>query len=135
MNKMIKKTNEVVQGKDADFNRRVIENRNTKVLILDHKNKRDRLYERDSGLNHVICKIAKKNNIEFQIDANEFINFDLNSREKAEILSRIVQNIKLFKKFKNKVKVINIKNANKKDIQALFRVLGMSTDLAKKSVN
>jgi len=127
--------NKTIQGKDADFNRRALENKTTKALILNHKiTKYDKLYQRDSGLNHVLCKIAKKNNIEFQLDINELTNSRLEKKEKAKILSRWIQNLRLFKKFKNKVKVIGINKDNKKEVQSLLIVLGLPTKQVKDAV-
>ncbi|MFH1711144.1 MAG: RNase P subunit p30 family protein [Nanoarchaeota archaeon] len=117
----------IVQGKDIEFNRKVLENKKVDILILNHKIGKDKLKERDSGLNQVLCKIARNNNITLAIDFNEIINSE--KREKAIILGRIKQNIKLIKKFKNKLTIINPPE-DKISLSALFRVLGADTKLA-----
>ena len=74
----------IVQGKDIEFNRKILENKKVNMLILNHKIGKDKLKERDSGLNQVLCKIARNNNITLAIDFSE-IRTD-SKKEKAKIL-------------------------------------------------
>ena len=61
----------VVLGGSDDFNRKVLEMKKIDVLLSpEYKHERDMLKQRDSGLNHVLCKIAKKNDIIIGIDFN-----------------------------------------------------------------
>jgi len=117
----------IVLGRDIEFNRKILENKRVNILILNHKIGKDKLKERDAGLNQVLCKIAKDNSITFAIDFNEIKTE--NKKEKAKILGRIKQNIKLIKKFKNKVIVIN-QPEDKLSLSALFRILGADTKMA-----
>ena len=121
----------IVQAQDIDFNRKILENKNTEILILNHKLGKDQLKQRNSGLNHILCKIAKKNNITLAIDLNELNIKD--KKTKAEILSRIIQNIKLIKKYKNNLVVIN-KIGDIHNIKSLFLILGLPTNMIKKAV-
>ena len=57
---------------------------------------KDPLKYRASGLNHVLCRFAQKNKT---IIAFSFSSI-LNSKNKAKILGRIMQNIRLCKKYK-----------------------------------
>jgi len=130
--KMIEKASKnkekvIVLGRDIEFNRKILENRKVNVLILNHKIGKDKLKERDSGLNQVLCKIARDNSITFAIDFKDITTTD--KRQRAKILGRIKQNIKLIKKFKNKLIVIN-KPEDKLSLSALFRILGADTKLA-----
>ena len=65
--------------------------------------------------------------------------FDLNElrhedkKEKAEILSRMLQNIKLIKKFKNKFKLLNTKN--KQQAFSFLLTLGLPTEMAKEALD
>jgi RNase P/RNase MRP subunit p30 len=117
----------IVQGKDIEFNRKILENKKVSVLILSHINKKDKLKERDSGLNQVLCKLARENGITLAIDMKELVIED--KKEKAKILGRIIQNLKLIKKFKNKLEILN-KPEDKLNLQALLRVLGADTKMA-----
>lgn len=121
---------EIIQGRDISFNRKVLENKKTGMLILNHKEGRDKLKQRDSGLNQVLCKIARNNNITLAIDLNELKGKE--KKEKAVILSRILQNLKLIKKFKNKFKVLN--PGNKSQAFSFLISLGMPTDMAKEAI-
>jgi len=120
----------IVQGKDIGYNRQVLENKKTNALILSHIDKKDRLYQKDSGLNHVLCNIAKKNSITLIIDLKEFQIKD--KKERGQILGRMIQNINLIKKFKNKTKLINF--GEKEQARAFLISVGMPTDTTKKAL-
>jgi len=122
------KEKQIVQGKSIDFNRKILEHKKTYALILNHKAEKDSLYERNSGLNHILCDIAKKNNITFILDLREISG---NNKQKAEIIGRIIQNIKLIKKSKNKLKIIGM---NKHEAASVLLVLGLPTDMVKTAV-
>jgi RNase P/RNase MRP subunit p30 len=122
----------VVKGKDAEFNRKILENKKVNILILEHENKRDKLKQRDSGLNQVLCKIARDNNIIIAFDFNEIAKGD--SKEKAILLSRIIQNIKLCKKFKTKFILINISDKDKTNLFNLLLTLGCDTKTAQEAL-
>lgn len=113
-----------------ELNRKVLEKEPIDILLLNQSQRKDKLKQRDSGFNHVLAKIAKKNNITIGISLDEIIN----SREKnkSEILSRVEQNIKLCNKNRLKMKFISL-NKNERDIydlRALGLVLGMPTGMA-----
>ena len=122
----------IVKGKTIGFNRIILENKKVNMLILNHKTGKDKLKQRDSGLNQVLCKIAKKNNIVLAIDLNE-LKEEKEKKEKAKILARIIQNIKLIKKYKNELKLLNFKN--KSQAFSFLITLGLPTDQAKKAVS
>jgi len=137
--KLIEKTSKegkqvIVQGSSIDFNRILLENKRVNMLILLHTNKKDRLKQRDSGLNHVLCNIAKTNNITLAIDFTEIEN-EKNKKSRALILGRIRQNIKLMKKAKCKLKIINFNQENKREIFSLLLTLGADTKLAEEAVS
>lgn len=120
----------IARGKSIDFNRKILENKKVNILILSHEEKKDMLKQRDSGLNHILCKIARDNNIILAIDMNE-LKIE-NKKEKAKILARIMQNIKLIKKVKNKLIIIN-KPEDKYNLRSFLLVLGADTSMAKKA--
>lgn len=120
-----------IQGSSIEKNRKSIEKNKNIILVLNHQNKKDKLKQRDSSLNQVLCKIAKENNITFAIDLNELKTE--NKLEKAIILSRMLQNIKLIKKFKNKFKIISYKN--KQQAFSFLISLGFPTNLAKQAID
>jgi RNase P/RNase MRP subunit p30 len=116
-----------VQGRDIEFNRKILEMKKVSILVLQHKEGRDSLKQRDSGLNEVLCNIALDNKITLAIDFSELLVED--KKEKAKILSRIIQNIKLIKRAKCKLIIIN-KPEDELSLSAFLRVLGADSKLA-----
>ena len=135
----IKKENEKNKGNeiiftsnDDELNRKVLEKLPIKILLLNQSSRKDKQKQRNSGLNQVLAKIAKKNHIMIGINFDEIL--ESNGKTKAEILARIKQNIKLCNKNKIQMKFIvqNQKNQrNIYDLKALGLVLGMPTWMTK----
>ncbi|GAI58208.1 unnamed protein product [marine sediment metagenome] len=88
-----------------------------------------KLKQRDSGLNEVLCKLAKKNNIKIGIQINKIQK--LNKQQKAIVLSRIIQNINLCKRTKTPIMFFPKNKFKKQDVLAFFLALKSSTQLAK----
>ena len=126
-NKTPRDTSEIIFSSDNDdLNRKVLEKLKINVLLINLKKRKDRQKQRNSGFNHVLAKIAKKNKITIGINLDEIINS--NEKEKYEILARIKQNIKLCNKNKLKMKFISFENKrNIYDLKSLGLVLGMPT--------
>ncbi len=122
------KTKQAVIGGSIDLNRKILEHKKTSELILNHKKGKPMLYQQDSGLNHILCKIAKQNNITIIIDLKDISG---NKKDKAEILAKIRQNLKLIKKYKNKLKITGMP---KHEAASLLLVLGLPTDMIKKAL-
>jgi len=129
----IKKTGDkdiIFTSNDDDLNRQVLEKEPIQVLLLNQLERKDFAKQRNSGLNQVLTKIAKKNNIAIGINLDELI--DSKGKEKSKIISRIKQNIKLCNKNKVKMKFITTKENNKRnfqDLKALGLSLGMPTTI------
>ena len=81
----------------------------------------DFIFHRNSGLNQVLCKIAKKNNITIGFA------FDLfqKAKNKATIFGRMQQNYRLCKKYKVKIDVNNFekKQQNQLVLESFERLL------------
>ena len=121
----------IVLAQGEDFNRKVLEMKNIDILLDAHFPKeKDKLKQRASGLNEVLCKIAAKNSIKIGIDLEKIKNLD--KKEKAIILARIKQNIMLCKKAKADLIVLG--NYDKKAAFSLLLTLGASTEMAKRAV-
>jgi len=110
---------------DEELNRKVLEKIKINIYLSPETNQeKDRLKQRSSGLNQVLCKIAKQNKITIGINLSKINN--------SKILARIKQNIKLCRKSKTRIVVGTFaKNQDElrdaKDIESLFISLGMST--------
>lgn len=119
----------IVISKGDDFNRSILENNKVDVLVFREFNlRRDRLKQRDSGLNHVLCRLAKDNNISIGLDLNE-LTFRINKSD-TEYLGRIIQNIRLCNKYKVKIVLSNISSIDKNSLIGLLESLGMSSSMA-----
>lgn len=127
--KLIKKSEKpiLVQAQNDDLNRKILEYGKFDVLLSPEAGtKRDKPKQLDSGLNSILAAIAEKNGVAIGIDIKEIDSLD--KAEKAKRLARISQNIKICRKTKTKIAVINAKD--KKDAFALLISLGASTKQA-----
>ena len=121
----------IFTSNDDELNRKVLEKLPIQILLINQSGRKDYQKQRNSGLNQVMAKIAKKNNIKIGINFDEL----LESKNKEKILSRIIQNIKLCNKYKIQMKFISPKNTKaivSHEIKSLGLVLGMPTWMTKK---
>ena len=133
------KTNKllVVKGINDEINRAALENKNVDILLSPGLfNEKDFIHSRNSGLNQVLCKLAKKNDIAIGFSFSDLMNFD----KKEILLGRMMQNVGLCKKFKIRTvlgsfatKYIEIKN--KSELMGFGRVLGMDGKTIKESLD
>ncbi|MDP3027285.1 MAG: hypothetical protein Q8N63_06250 [Nanoarchaeota archaeon] len=131
----LKKENKevIVRAQEPEFNRKILEIKEVDILLSPEiHNRKDKLKERDSGLNEILCKIAAKNNIKIGIDIEEIKKTQ--GKEKAIILARIIQNIMLCKKTKAELKLMNCKEKDKRGTFSLLLTLGASTSQAKNAI-
>ncbi len=119
----------IFTSSDDDLNRKVMEKETIDVLLIPLSKRKDYGKQRNSGFNQVLAKIAKKKAVSIGIDIDEILK--TNPKEKAEVLSRIRQNIKLCNK--NKLKMVFVPKDKKKpqELKALGLVLGMPTNMIK----
>jgi RNase P/RNase MRP subunit p30 len=131
--KIKEKESKVIFSSDNDeINRKVLEKEKIEILLLNQSKRKDFQKQRDSGFNQVLAKIAKKENVIIGINLDEII--ESSSKEKAEILARIKQNIKLCNKNKLKMKFISLKKENQRnsyDLKALGSILRMPSWMLK----
>jgi len=116
----------VVEAGDDNFNRKIFESKEVDMVTGLEFNKKDKLKQRNSGMNEIIAKLAKKNKIDIGIDISR-IN-KLSPFEKTRILGRIKQNIKLSKK--NDVKILVI-GADSRESMSFIKILGGDTKRVK----
>ncbi len=130
---LIKKANPpiIIQAQDDKYNRKLLEYGKFQILLSPESGlRKDKLKTLDSGLNHVLAKIATKNKIAIGINLKEISK--LSKTEKAIQLARIKQNIQICKKAKTLIKIINPEN--KKQAQSFLLSLGASTQQAKQAI-
>jgi len=121
----------IVLAQDDEFNRKILEIKDVDILLSPElHDRKDKLKQRDSGLNEVLCKIASKNNIKIGLEINKIRK--TKDKNRAIILARIMQNIKLCKKAGTELVLLG--KYNKKDAFSLLLTLGCSTSQAKKAI-
>ena len=130
----IKKSSEkplIVISQDDLFNRKIVEYGKFDILLSPEKgNRSNSIRKINSGLNHVIAKIAAKNKISIGIDIDEIKK--LSKNEKAERLSKIKQNLEICRKSKTKIIALS-KNENRKNVFNFLISLGASNNQAKEA--
>jgi ribonuclease P/MRP protein subunit RPP1 len=114
---------------DDDLNRKILEKEKVDIFMPLLFYRKDRQKQRDSGFNHVLAKIAKKNNVIIGINFQEIIVS--HGTKKANVLARVSQNIKICSKNKLKMKFIAFEERNIYDLKSLGLVLGMPTWMTK----
>lgn len=120
----------IVFAQDDVFNRKMLENKNVDILLSPElHNRKGRLKQRDSGMNEIHCRLAKKNNIKIGIDLSKIKK--LPKKEKAIVLARIIQNINLCKRTKTQIVVFPKGKYKKQDVMSFFVSLGSSTKQAR----
>jgi len=124
----------IVNAQDEEFNRKILEHGKFSILAFrleDIIKQKDSIKNVHSGINHVLANIAGKNDIAFGYDFSSFQN--LKRKEKAIALSKLRQNIKICRKSKAKLKILNYKDKN--GVQALLFSLGASSQQAKQAIS
>ena len=118
----------VFTSNDDELNRKVLEKETISILLINQKGRKDRAKQRDSGFNQVLAKLAKKKSVILGINLDEILK--TKEEEKAKILARVRQNVKLCNKNKLKMVFISEELNEAKDrynLKALGLVLGMPT--------
>lgn len=83
-------------------NRTVAETKKVDILLSPEKGvKKDSLHHRNSGLDTVICGLAKKNSIAIGFNFNDILTNE--GTKRAEIIGRMMQNVWLCRKYKLRV--------------------------------
>jgi ribonuclease P/MRP protein subunit RPP1 len=122
----------IVEGGTDEINKAAVENKRVDILLNPEPKTKDSLHQRNSGLNQVLCKLAKKNNVAYGISFSRLLEGDY------KLIGKIMQNIRLCRKYKVKLvfgsfarDIYEMRNV--KDLISLARVLGMSPLEAKNS--
>ena len=125
------KGKEIIFSSDNDeLNRKILEKEEINILLLNQAGRKDKLKQKNSGLNQILAKIAKSKDVIIGINFDEIISSK--DKQRAKILARIAQNIKLCGKNRIKMKFISEKNERDLyDLRALGLILGMPTNMTK----
>jgi len=104
------------------------------IYGLELEKSKDSIHQRNSGLNEVYCKIMRENEVAYGINYSEMLG--LKSSAFAIVKGRIMQNIKMARKYKIKAKIASFATnpynlRSEHDIEAFFITLGMHAKEAK----
>ena len=124
--------------KSSDKDRFFVESKKIRLIYgFEEINKKDYLHQRASGLNHVICEFAKKNNVAIGFSYN--LLFNKNDIFTSLLIGRIMQNIALCQKYKvntiiGSFSIDPFKIRSPFDIISLFTTFGMNGKNIKESL-
>ena len=109
--------------------------KNTLMYNFENITIKDKFNQKTSGLNHILCKSLKKKNIPIIYPITTFFN----SKNQQKLFGKILQNIKLCKKYKNIIILTSFAKHPKEmisphDLIAYGIILGLTPTQAKKSI-
>jgi ribonuclease P/MRP protein subunit RPP1 len=118
----------IVVGGNEIINRKALENKNVQMLLNAEPKEDNFMHSKNSGLNQVLAKLAKKDNISIGFSFNKILSS--NYEERIDLFGKIMQNIMICNKYKVKMYIVNfIKNEidkrNINDLKDLGISLGM----------
>lgn len=120
----------LIAAKSSDSDRFFIESKKMKLIYgFEETSKRDYLHQRASGLNHITCEIAKKNNVSVGFSYSSLLN--KSGFATSLLIGRMIQNIALCQKYKVKTIIGSFSQnpfhlRSQHDLECLFALLGMS---------
>ena len=119
----------VVLGGNNEINRTALESNYADLLLNpERKKEKDFMHYRNSGLNNVLCKIAKEKGKAIGIDFSEIKK--MRERKDAERLGRILQNMRLCRKYKVPVVIASFAKNSRElvhaaELKTFARTLGI----------
>ena len=135
----VKNKSALVFVQAEEDNRFVLEKaRPDMVFAFEEAQKRDFMHQRGSGLNHILCRLAKENVVKIGFSFNSVLNS--RGMTQAQILGRMHQNIQLCRKYKCRMVIASFAKLPyelraPKDLLAFFTELGMHQKEAKDALN
>ena len=126
----LSKVNSSVKSKyiavrSSDKDREIMETRKANIIFgLEESGRKDFMHQRASGLNHISCEIARKNNITIGFSYSSLLK-----EHSSVIAGRMMQNFRLCRKFKVNTLIASFTDdpyelRNRHDVNSLFKVLG-----------
>lgn len=125
--------------KSSDKDGYFIESKKIKLIYgFEELQRKDYLHQRWSGLNHVLCELANKNNIIIAFSYSSL--FNKNPVISSQIIGRMMQNIALCRKYKVKTAIASFATSPfemraQHDVASLFSLLGMDGKIITESMS
>ncbi|MBT4334699.1 hypothetical protein HOD61_02685 [archaeon] len=126
----------IIKGGNEKINRLAVENKQVDILLSpEDNNRKDSFFIKKSGINQVMCRLAKSNGVSIGINFSDLLNS--NGKERTIRLGRIIQNVKICKKFGVNMVIGTFAN-NKYELRSndclksFAKVIGMNNSDVKK---
>jgi RNase P/RNase MRP subunit p30 len=123
----------------SENNRQVLEQGHADVLFeLETQQHRDFIYQKNSGLNHILAELAVKKEVIIGLSFSMLINSEPKNRPR--LFGRLMQNMRLCKKYKAKMAIASFARAPEEmramvDLRSLFACLGLEQSMAKQALS
>tara|TARA_Y100000031_G_scaffold150807_1_gene190840 strand:+ start:10639 stop:11256 length:618 start_codon:yes stop_codon:yes gene_type:complete len=133
------KKSKLLIAKSSDNSRFFVESKKIKLIYgFEEVNRKDFLHQRASGLNHVVCELARKNKVVIGFSYSSL--FDKSGFFISQIIGRMIQNISLCQKYKVKTVIGSFSDnpfelRSPYDIMSFFTMLGMDGKNIKNSLS
>lgn len=127
----------ILAAKSSDQDRLLIESKKVKIIYgFEELHRKDYLHQRASGLNHILCDLARKNSVAIGFSYSSLINND--KEQLAIVKGRMMQNIRLCRKYKVKTIIASFSEnpfglRAYHDVASIFRLMGMDDSAIKDS--
>lgn len=119
----------IVESSEKD--RRAVEKERPDLIFgFENSKKHDFLHQRNSGLNHILCRLAKENSVMIGFSFSHLMGMD------PRLLGRVMQNIRLCRKHGTKMLIASFAREpymmrSATDLASVFVSLGMRPEEAK----
>ena len=116
-------------AKSSDRDRILVESKKISIIYgFEESHRKDYLHQRASGLNHVICELARKNNVAIGFSYSSLLN--KNPETTSLIIGRMMQNIRLCRKYNVKSIIASFSQnpyelRARHDITRMFAIMGI----------
>lgn len=127
----------IVVRADEETSRFAIEKMKPDIMFgFEDSEKSDTMHQRYSGLNHVSCSFAFENKVRIAFSFKSLL--DSYGYKRARLFGRMMQNIKLCRKYKIKTLIASFADKPSQmrspaDLQSIFIAIGMHPKEAKES--
>jgi ribonuclease P/MRP protein subunit RPP1 len=126
----------ITEAKDEKENRQRLEKSNINMIFnIENQSGNDFIHQRNSGLNHILCKLASKNMVSIGISFSNLMDKSFNPL----LIGRISQNLRLCKKYKTKVIFASFAKTpyelrSPTDLQSFLISIGSDNQIAKEAL-
>ena len=126
----------ISESKNEQNNRQILDKGNIDVLFnLENQPGNDFIHQRNSGLNHILCKLANKNQTAIGVSFSNLLHQSFN----PQTIGRINQNLSLCKKYKVKTIFASFAKSPSEmrpphDLTSLFSSLGAEKHAAREAI-